>query len=127
MDVFTDPLLAKIDEVLAMRMAMPGGGNDDEALRLEESFIDFIEAAWPSIDPSEFQPNWAVDGLAEHLQAVANGQIKRLLVNFPPRCSKTLVTPVCWPSVFGPNASVPISRAPRSNSSVVATAIPCRC
>jgi hypothetical protein len=94
----TDPLLAKIDEVLAMRLAMLGGGDDEEALRLEESFIDFIEAAWPSIDPSEFRTNWAVDGLAEHLQAVANGQIKRLLVNFPPRCSKTLVTSVCWPA-----------------------------
>ena len=32
----TDPLLAKIDEVLAMRLAMFGGGDDEEALRLEE-------------------------------------------------------------------------------------------
>ena len=34
MDAFTDPLLAKIDEVLAMRMAMLGGEDDEEAFDL---------------------------------------------------------------------------------------------
>jgi predicted phage terminase large subunit-like protein len=32
------------------------------------------------------------------LQAVTDGQIKKLLVNFPPRCGKTLVTSVCFPA-----------------------------
>jgi hypothetical protein len=98
MDTFTDPLLAKIDEVLAMRLAMLGGEDDERALRLEGSLIDFVEAAWPSIDGAEYQRNWAVDGLAEHLQAVADGQIKRLLINFPPRSSKTTVTSICFPA-----------------------------
>jgi predicted phage terminase large subunit-like protein len=94
----TDPLLAKIDEVLAMRLAMLGGGDDEEALRLEGSLIDFVEAAWPWIDGAEYQPNWAVEGLCDHLQAVADGQIKRLLVNFPPRASKTTVASICFPA-----------------------------
>jgi predicted phage terminase large subunit-like protein len=98
MDAFTDPLLAKIDEVLAVRLAMLGGEDDEEALRLEGSLIDFVEAAWPSIDGATYQPNWAVDGLAEHLQAVADGQIKRLLVNFCPRSSKTSVASICFPA-----------------------------
>ena len=97
MDAFTDPLLAKIDEVLAMRMAMLGGRDDEEALRLESSLIDFVEAAWPSVDSARYQENWAVTGLCEHLQAVADGQIKRLLVNFPPRSSKTTVASICFP------------------------------
>jgi predicted phage terminase large subunit-like protein len=93
-----DPLLARIDEVLAERMALLGGDNDEEALRLEESLIDFVEAAWPTVDGLAYQSNWAVDALCDHLQAVTEGQISRLLVNFPPRCGKTLVTSVCWPA-----------------------------
>ena len=91
-----DPLLARIDEAIAERVAMLGGHNDEEALRLEGSFLDFVEAAWPSIDPAEFQTSSVVEAMAEHLQAVADGQIKRLLINVPPRCSKTLLTSICW-------------------------------
>src|SRR5262249_16195450 len=49
------------------------GRDDEEAQRLEASFIDFVEAAWPAIDPAEYQRCWAIDGLCEHLQAVVNG------------------------------------------------------
>jgi len=65
---------------------------------LKASLIDFVEAAWPTIDASEYQPSWAVDALCEHLRAVTDGNIARLLINFPPRCGKTLVTSVCWPA-----------------------------
>ena len=40
--------------------------------------------------------NWAIDALCEHLQAVTEGRISRLLINFPPRCGKTIITSVCW-------------------------------
>ena len=65
---------------------------------LEGSLISFVEGAWPSLDPTEYQSCWAIDALCEHLQAVTDGQIKKLLVNFPPRCGKTLVTSVCFPA-----------------------------
>jgi predicted phage terminase large subunit-like protein len=32
------------------------------------------------------------------LQAVTEGQIKRLLINMPPRTGKTTVTSICWPA-----------------------------
>jgi predicted phage terminase large subunit-like protein len=67
-------------------------------LRLEGSFIDFVEAAWPHIDPSEFQRSWVVEAMCEHLEAVANGEIKRLTITVPPRCSKTLLASVCFPA-----------------------------
>jgi hypothetical protein len=70
----------------------------EEIARYEDSLIDFVEAAWPSIDNSEFCTNWAVEALCEHLQAVTEGEISRLLVNYPPRCSKTLISSVCWPA-----------------------------
>ena len=47
--------------------------------------IDFVRAAWPAIDNSTFCNNWAIEGLCEHLQAVTEGRLSRLLVNFPPK------------------------------------------
>ncbi len=70
----------------------------EERAELEGSLISFVESAWLSLDPSAFQACWAIDALCEHLQAVTEGQIKKLLVNFPPRCGKTLVTSVCFPA-----------------------------
>ena len=69
----------------------------DEIKTLESSLIDFVRQGWGYIDPSEYADCYAIDALCEHLQAVTEGQIKRLLVNFPPRCGKSLVTSVCWP------------------------------
>ena len=72
--------------------------DDEEAQQLEESFIDFVEAAWPALDPAEYQPCWAIDALCEHLQAVSEGQIRHLLVNAPPRCSKTTIASIFFPA-----------------------------
>ena len=93
-----DPLLERIEAEIAARKAAAAGRDDDEALRLESDLSAFVEAAWPSMDPTEYMPNWAVEGLCLHLQAVAEGRIKRLIINFPPRCSKTLVTSVAFPA-----------------------------
>src|SRR5215831_19083888 len=70
----------------------------EKAERLEASLIDFVREAWPAIDPAEYQPCWAIDALCEHLQAVSEGQIRNLLVNFPPRCGKTTIASVCYPA-----------------------------
>ena len=40
------------------------------------------------MDPAPFSDNWHLHAIAEHLEAVTYGQIKRLLINIPPRCSK---------------------------------------
>jgi hypothetical protein len=65
---------------------------EGERLRLEGSLIEFVEEAWPYVDAAEYQPSWAIDALCEHLRAVTEGRISRLLVNFPPRCGKTIIT-----------------------------------
>jgi predicted phage terminase large subunit-like protein len=70
----------------------------EERERCEASLYEFIKAAWPSIDGSEFLDNWAVQAYCQHLEAVTYGVIPRLLSNFPPRCQKTLTTSVCWPA-----------------------------
>ena len=77
-----DPLLERIEAEIAARKAAMVGRDDDEALRLENSLIDFVAAAWSSVDASEFQDNWAVEGLCEHLEALARGEIRKLLAIF---------------------------------------------
>lgn len=69
-----------------------------EKLDLESHLIDFVEAAWPSIDSADYQESWAVDALCDHLEAVTHGHIKKLLINYPPRCTKTTVASICWPA-----------------------------
>lgn len=55
---------------------------------MEDSLYEFTREAWSSIESSTFQDSWAIEALCEHLQAVTYGHIKRLLINFPPRCGK---------------------------------------
>ena len=64
----------------------------------ENNFGLFVEAAWPSIDPAPFMGGWVVEAVAEHLQAVSDGKIKRLLINQPPRTAKTLLSSVMFPA-----------------------------
>lgn len=67
------------------------------------SFSDFIRLAWPNIIPDRLQWNWHIDAVAEHLQAVASGQITRLLINVPPGTSKSTITGVMYPAwLWGP-------------------------
>jgi len=57
----------------------------------------FVEFAWNWIEPREYRHNWHIDAICEHLEAVTRGEIKRLLINIPPRCGKSLIFAVFWP------------------------------
>jgi hypothetical protein len=70
----------------------------EERAACQESFFDFVRCAWSFIDPSPFEECWAVHALCEHLQAISDGRIRKLLINLPPRCGKSLITSVCWPA-----------------------------
>lgn len=64
----------------------------------EEGLLDFLKAGWKYIDPAEFSGGWHLEAIAEHLQAVTDGQIRRLLINVPPRTSKSSLCSVAWPA-----------------------------
>lgn len=64
----------------------------------EESLYAFFEAAWPNFDPAPFSGNWHLEAIADHLEAVTRGDIRKLLINIPPRCGKTLMLQVAWPA-----------------------------
>lgn len=62
-------------------------------------FRTFLEDAWPIIEPANpLQNERYVDCLCEHLEAVTTGQIRKLLINMPPREGKSNIATVCWPA-----------------------------
>lgn len=74
----------------------------DEICRLEDNLYEFMKEAWHVIDPAPFADNWHLDAIAEHLEHCcfhdSPTPIKRLIINIPPRCSKSsiLVCFVAW-------------------------------
>jgi phage terminase large subunit-like protein len=70
----------------------------NERERCEGSLIAFFAAAWPQFDPAPVKINWHHELIAEHLEAVTRGEIRKLLISVPPRCSKTSLVNVCWPA-----------------------------
>jgi predicted phage terminase large subunit-like protein len=72
--------------------------NNEEAAELERSLSKYTRQAWPIIDPADYLHNWHIDCISEYLEAVTAGQIKRLLVNLPPRYMKSVLGSVSWPT-----------------------------
>jgi len=64
----------------------------------EDSLYEFLKAAWPLIAPAQWRDGWPVEAVAEHLQAVVDGDIKRLIINIPPRMGKSNITSVALPA-----------------------------
>lgn len=65
----------------------------------EASLAEFAKQAWHVLEPStELKWGWALDAICLHLQAVSDGDIKRLLMNVPPGSMKSLLTGVLWPA-----------------------------
>lgn len=77
----------------------------------EESLLEFIRMFWHCVEPENpFVEGWAIEGICEHLEAVTNGDIKRLIMNVPPGFSKSLTSDVFWPAwEWGPR-NMPTTR-----------------
>src|ERR1700690_2375484 len=61
------------------------------------SLYEFFKQSWSSFDSVEFMGNWHLEAVCDHLEAVNRGEIKRLIVNVPPRTAKTALIGVAWP------------------------------
>ncbi len=63
------------------------------------SLQGFIRGAWDVLEPGRrLSWNWSIDAVCEHLVAVKQRQITRLVINIPPRHMKSLVASVCFPA-----------------------------
>ena len=64
----------------------------------EEDLYTFLQHSWKYIDASTFTPGWPIEAVSEHLGAVVDGEIKRLIINIPPRCAKSSLVSVAFPA-----------------------------
>ncbi|MGH8709723.1 MAG: phage terminase large subunit [Burkholderiales bacterium] len=60
----------------------------------------FVRKAWSVLEPESqpYQHNWHIDAICEHLEAVAKGEITRLIINVPPGAGKSIITNVFFPA-----------------------------
>ena len=66
---------------------------------MRRSLREFIRNSWGTIEPGrDFYDNWHIDAIADHLQAVVEGDIKRLIINIPPRHMKSISVAVALPA-----------------------------
>lgn len=65
----------------------------------EKSFYAFVKEAWAVVEPEiNFEDNWHLRALCDHMQATVDGTIPQLLINVPPGTSKSLICCVFFPA-----------------------------
>jgi predicted phage terminase large subunit-like protein len=63
------------------------------------SLYEFFKSAWPYIEGNmPYVDSWHIKAIAEHLEAVYARQIKKLIINVPPRTGKTNLISVAFPA-----------------------------
>lgn len=70
-----------------------------ELLRREatkDKLHTFLAEAWPQFEGGrDFTDGWAIGAVCDHVSAVVHGYIRDLVINIPPRMSKSSVVGVC--------------------------------
>ncbi|WP_234705443.1 phage terminase large subunit [Xanthomonas citri] len=97
------PTLAEIRAEKARRTAEQERqrvARDGERIReRSKTLAGFIREAWAVLEPAQpYVHGWHIDVLCQHLEAITDGQITRLLINIPPGTMKSLVASVFWPA-----------------------------
>jgi predicted phage terminase large subunit-like protein len=70
-----------------------------ESVELSSNLKAFIREAWPIVEPgTSFLNGYHIDAIAEHLQACERRQIKKLIINIPPRHGKSTLSSVLYPA-----------------------------
>src|ERR1700719_3257609 len=81
---------------------------DLDAIVLRNDLRLYIRSAWHVVEPSTvYLENWHIDLIAEYLEAVTAGQIKRLLINMPPRYAKSTCVSIMWRTWVGAGEPFP--------------------
>lgn len=62
-----------------------------------QSLVGFVREFWSVLEPNAtYVHNWHIDAVCQHLDAVTDGRINRLLINVPPGSMKSLLVSVFW-------------------------------
>jgi predicted phage terminase large subunit-like protein len=69
-----------------------------EAL-LRADFRAFVHKAFLTLAPGQlYVPSWHIEAIAERLERVRRGEVRRLIVNMPPRSLKSIMSSVAFPA-----------------------------
>lgn len=70
-----------------------------EADLMRRDFGAFCRGAWHVVEPElELREGLHLDAICEHLQAIHEGRIRKLLINIPPGHAKSLIIAVLFPA-----------------------------
>src|SRR5262245_3892410 len=62
------------------------------------TFRAFVDLAWPVLEPmTPFCDGYHIDAITAHLTAITEGTLQNLIINVPPRHSKSTLVAVLWP------------------------------
>lgn len=92
--------VTSFEGLLKQSLADPAGLiRELDKIDCAESLATFAKSAWQVLEPATpLCWGWALDAICEHLEAVTDGRIDRLLINVPPGMMKSLLVGVIWPA-----------------------------
>ena len=95
---------------------------------MRRSLAPFVKKVVATVDPGAvYRHNWHIDLICEYLEACTRGEIKRLLINIPPRHLKTIIVSVAWPAwLIGRNPSEQFLCATYSSPLSLRDSVNCR-
>ena len=65
---------------------------------LRRDLLAFVERVFATLEPgTAFEPNWSYEHLSWALSRVMRGDLRRLIINVPPRSCKSIIASVAWP------------------------------
>jgi len=62
------------------------------------SFHEFVKMAWPAIDPADFVDGWHIELICEYLEKCYRRELRRFIINIPPRHCKSSIVSVLFPA-----------------------------
>lgn len=79
----------------------------------QNNLSEFVRASMPVVSPGDdYIHNWHIDAICEFLEAIYTGDIKRGIINMPPRMLKSVCASICFPAwILGKDPSAQIMAA----------------
>ena len=76
---------------------------------LRTNFMAFVHMTFNTLNPGQqFVPNWHLEAIAYLLERVRRGEVRRAIINMPPRSLKSIMTSVAFPAfVLGHDPDAP--------------------
>ena len=88
----------------------------------------FTQKAFRTVDPgTRYLHNWHVDLVSDYLEACTRREIKRLIINIPPRSLKSVSVSIAWPAwLLGKNPSERIVAGSYTDRLALKHSVDCR-